>query len=261
MDSQIVGQKALKIKITNKRLRYDIPNDLNNRLSNVILTKIIRRGKYLIFLYRNKQYLLIHLGMTGYFRVSKKIENRLHDHIHFLFYDKTLVFNDVRKFGFFKVYSKNEFLKSSHLKNMGPEPLEEKFNLDYFKKNKNRETSIKNLLMNQKFVAGLGNIYCSEILFDAGIHPEKRIKALKERDMIIILRSTKKILNKAIKHGGTTIKNFIVSNEKIGYFKDKLKVYGRFDQECLRCLGEQRVLKIRQSGRSSFFCSKCQKLE
>ena len=185
LDSQIVGQKALKIKITNKRLRYDIPNDLNNRLSNVILTKIIRRGKYLIFLYRNKQYLLIHLGMTGYFRVSKKIENRLHDHIHFLFYDKTLVFNDVRKFGFFKVYSKNEFLKSSHLKNMGPEPLEEKFNLDYFKKNKNRETSIKNLLMNQKFVAGLGNIYCSEILFDAGIHPEKRIKALKERDMIL----------------------------------------------------------------------------
>jgi formamidopyrimidine-DNA glycosylase len=144
---------------------------------------------------------------------------------------------------------------------MGPEPLEKNFNLNYFKKNRNTEVSIKNLLMNQKFVAGLGNIYCSEILYDAGIHPQKKSKALKENDMIKLINSTKKILNKAIKLGGTTIKNFIVSDEKIGYFKSKLKVYGRFNQECLRCLGERKILKIKQSGRSSFFCSNCQELE
>jgi formamidopyrimidine-DNA glycosylase len=113
--------------------------------------------------------------------------------------------------------------------------------------------------MNQNNVAGLGNIYCSEILFDSGIHPEKNFTNLKLEEYKKILKSTKKILNQAIKKGGTTIKDFNISDDKIGYFKNKLKVYDRNGMECLRCENNINIKKIFQNGRSTFFCVKCQK--
>ena len=112
--------------------------------------------------------------------------------------------------------------------------------------------------MNQNFVAGLGNIYCSEILFDAKISPKKRFKNLNNNQIKQIIKSTKKILYKAVSFGGTTIKNFIVSDEKVGYFKNRLKVYGRINQPCTRCKNNHKVQKIIQNGRSSFFCINCQ---
>ena len=111
--------------------------------------------------------------------------------------------------------------------------------------------------MNQNFVAGLGNIYCSEILFDAKISPKKRSKNLNNKQIKQIIKSTKKILYKAVSFGGTTIKNFVVSDEKIGYFKNKLMVYGRDGMSCFKC--KNNIVKIIQSGRSTFFCSQCQK--
>ena len=112
--------------------------------------------------------------------------------------------------------------------------------------------------MNQKFVAGLGNIYCSEILFDARIHPERIAKTLNDSEIKKIVSSIKKILIMAINVGGTTIKNFVVSDEKVGYFKNRLKVYGRLNQYCTRCKLDCKVKKITQNGRSSFFCKSCQ---
>ena len=106
--------------------------------------------------------------------------------------------------------------------------------------------------MNQSFVAGLGNIYCSEILFDAQINPKKFVKILTISRLRHIISSTRKILNKAIKLGGTTIKNFIVSDEKIGYFKNELKVYGKENFDCIRCLKLGKIKKIIQNGRSTF---------
>ena len=113
--------------------------------------------------------------------------------------------------------------------------------------------------MNQSFIAGLGNIYCSEILYDARVSPLRKINSLNNLEIRNIIKSTKKILKKAISFGGTTIKNFIVSEEKIGYFKNKLKVYSRDKKNCLRCLKGIVIKKIKQSGRSTFFCEKCQK--
>ena len=136
------------------------------------------------------------------------------------------------------------FLKSQHLIKIGPEPLSKEYDLNYFKHNSKRKTNIKNLLMNQYFVAGLGNIYCSEILFDAEINPKKNCNNLKPEQMKRIILSTKKILTKAIKFGGTTIKNFIVSNEKIGYFKNELKVYGKEHSHCVRC--KKKFIKLKK---------------
>ena len=113
--------------------------------------------------------------------------------------------------------------------------------------------------MNQTFIAGLGNIYCSEILYDARVSPLRKINSLDNYEIIKIIKSTKKILKRAISFGGTTIKNFIVSEEKIGYFKNKLKVYSRDKKNCLRCEKGTVIKKIKQSGRSTFFCEKCQK--
>ena len=112
--------------------------------------------------------------------------------------------------------------------------------------------------MNQSFIASLGNIYCSEILYDARISPLRKINSLNNSEIEKIIKSTKKILKRAISFGGTTIKNFIVSEEKIGYFKNKLKVYSRDKKNCLRCEKGTVIKKIKQSGRSTFFCEKCQ---
>tara|TARA_Y100000022_G_C13209321_1_gene356752 strand:+ start:310 stop:903 length:594 start_codon:yes stop_codon:yes gene_type:complete len=196
--------------------------------------------------------------MTGYFRMMSEEDKKKHDHLIFYFYSKVLIFNDVRKFGFIKYYNFLELNNSKHLKDMGPEPLSDRFNLNYFTKKIKRKCSVKNLLMNQNFVAGLGNIYCSEILFDAGVNPERICNELSKEQIKKIILSTRKILKQAINLGGTTIKNFIVNNEKIGYFKNKLKVYGKENQSCPRCKTFATIQRIKQSGRSTFLCTKCQ---
>ena len=192
------------------------------------------------------------------FRFSKVDDFIKHDHLSFKFDGFYIIFNDIRKFGFLKLYDKSKFVSSKHLIKMGPEPLGKEFDFNYFLKFSKRDTNIKNLLMNQDFVAGLGNIYCSEILFDASVNPKRNSKSLKKDEILNIINSTKKILKKAIKLGGTTIKNFIVSDLKIGYFKNKLNVYGRENMRCKRCKDLSSVKKIIQNGRSTFFCSNCQ---
>ena len=195
--------------------------------------------------------------MTGFFRIERTYEFRKHDHLIFNFTKKNLVFNDIRKFGFVKIFNDKEIFKCSHLKHLGPEPLSSKFCYKYFKKNLNRKTNIKNLLMNQSFVAGLGNIYCSEILFRSNVKPTRPIRLIKDYEIYKIVKSVKEILLNSIKLGGTTIKNFVVSDEKIGYFKNNLMVYGRNEMNCFKC--KNKIAKITQSGRSTFFCSQCQK--
>ena len=251
-------KKIIKIKIINKNLRFEIQSIIQTKLTNLIITEIYRRGKYLILLLENNSSLMVHLGMTGYFRMVKEEDRKKHDHLVFYFYSKVLIFNDVRKFGFIKYHNLKELNDSKHLKNMGPEPFSDGFDLNYFTKKVKRKCSVKNLLMNQKFVAGLGNIYCSEILFDAGVSPERICNELSKKQIEKIIISTRRILEQAINSGGTTIKNFIVNNEKIGYFKNKLKVYGKENQSCPRCKSLAKIQKIRQSGRSTFLCTKCQ---
>ncbi len=260
LESRIVGKKILKVSTVNKKLRYRVPSNLNLSLRNLIITKILRRGKYLILLFKDSKFnLLIHLGMTGYFRLSDELVEKKHDHVIFFLEKKILIFNDIRKFGFIKIYYDDEIFYSSHLKNIGVEPLTKNFNLNYFYSFRERTIDLKGLLMNQSFIAGLGNIYCSEILYDAKISPLRKINSLSNTEIKNIIKSTKKILKRAISFGGTTIKNFIVSEEKIGYFKNKLKVYSRDKKNCLRCLKGIVIKKIKQSGRSTFFCEKCQK--
>jgi len=155
--------------------------------------------------------------------------------------------------------SKNIY-KCKHLKSLGPEPLSEEFNTNYFYKYIfKKKTKVKDLLMDQKFVAGLGNIYCNEILFLCKINPNRIVKKINQKEILKLVKFTKKILKKSISKGGATIKNFSSTEGKNGNFQQTFNVYGREEGKCnkTKCFGV--IKKIYTSHRSSFFCPRCQK--
>jgi formamidopyrimidine-DNA glycosylase len=182
--------------------------------------------------------ILIHLGMTGkFFIVNHKNEKKktsfyydLKDgnvkHNHIVFYlskNKKLIYNDVRKFGFIKILKKKDLKKNSHLKLLGPEPLSKELNVNYFKDYiSKRDRNIKNILMDQKFISGLGNIYVNEVLFLSKINPKRKVISIKKREILRIIKSIKKILAESIKKGGSSIKNFEGVKGKSGTFQQKL---------------------------------------
>lgn len=260
LSNVLLKDKILKISIKTKKLRFYISNNLIKNLQNQTLTLIERRGKYLVFNFDNGFSMLVHLGMTGVFRVSSKNEIVKHDHLIFFFKDLYLIFNDVRKFGFIKLYKTRFVHSSKHLILLGPEPFDKKFNFQYVQSYlKKSKTNIKNVLMNQFFVAGLGNIYCSEVLYDCKLSPLRKVNNINSTEIKNIILSIKKVLKKAIRMGGTSIRNYINPDGKLGYFKNELMVYGRENKNCFKCKKKSIINKITQQGRSTFYCKLCQK--
>ena len=220
--------------------------------------------------------MIAHLGMTGkffivnkqkikkktsfYYNVDDNKDNK-HDRIIFNFKNGTkLIYNDVRKFGFIKFELNDNLKNNNHLKILGPEPLKSAFNFKYFKSYINgRNTTIKNLLMDQKFVSGLGNIYVNEILYYSKVNPTKKIINLSDIEIKTMVRNTKKILIKAIKCGGSSIKNFSSSSGKSGSFQQYFSVYGKKGKKCSNTDCNGVIKKIALSNRASFFCPICQK--
>ena len=264
------------VKINDGRLRYKIDRNKIKKIIGLRFKKISRRSKYLLFFFNKDIVMLVHLGMTGkfffidrkktkyktsfYYNINKDKDNK-HDRIIFnLSNNQKLIYNDVRKFGFIKFIRRANVDKISHLKLLGPEPLSDKFNMEYFKNYIiGKERTIKDLLMDQKFISGLGNIYVNEILFFSGIRPSKKINKLKDFEIRKIVKFSKKIISKAIILGGSTIKDFSSSSGKKGSFQQHFSVYGKKGENCskLKCKGM--VKKIVIANRASFFCNKCQK--
>ena len=275
LETKLSNLTIKKVKIINKKLRYNINSNKLHKLVNRKIVSIKRRSKYLLINFDKNLTLLAHLGMTGkFFIVEKKNKSyktsfyydlsdkdTKHDHIYFYFNKKKkLIYNDTRKFGFMKILNSSKVEINSHIKSLGPEPLSKKFNKKYFIEYiKNKKKKIKDLLMDQKFVAGLGNIYCNEILFFSRINPKKKIEKIEINEIKKILHFTKKILRKSIEEGGSSIKDFINSDGSDGSFQQLFKVYGRLNQNCKKknCLGV--IKKIYLSKRACFFCSKCQR--
>jgi len=264
------------VKINDGRLRYKIDKNQFKKIIGLKLIKILRRSKYLLFFFKNDKVMLVHLGMTGkFFFINYKntkyktsfyyemSDNKDHKHDRVIFYlsrNQKLVFNDVRKFGYIKLLNKNDLKNDYHLKDLGPEPLNKEFNFFYFKNYiKGRKRVIKNILMDQKFVSGLGNIYVNEILFFSGINPQKKTKNLSNLNIKKIVKFTKKILSKAIKLGGSSIRDFSSTSGKKGSFQQNFMVYGRKGKKCLNRKCKNIIIKIVISNRASFFCAKCQK--
>jgi len=265
--------KIIDIKIYNKNLRYKIPHKFSKSLIGEKILKISRRSKYLIFHF-NKKILLIHLGMSGKLLVLKSREKILfktsfyydlnilpkHNHIYFkLNNDLILIYNDVRRFGFLKLYKTTEIQNISFLKKLGPEPFSKKFNVKYFKVFiKNRKKNIKNLLMDQTFISGLGNIYVNEALFMSKIKPLRMCSNLNKNEISILIFNIKKVLKLSISKGGASIKDFKNTLGKSGAFQQFFHIYGRENKNCSRISCKGKVKKIFIAKRSSFYCTKCQ---
>ena len=265
-----------KIIINTDKLRYKIDKITFKKLNGSRITSIYRRSKYLFICLDCEKTLLVHLGMTGKFIILTKNNLRLktsfyhntskkddkHNHIYFYFKnDLKLIYNDIRKFGFIKIIKTKNILKNKHVIFLGPEPLSKKFNEIYFKSyiKRKEQKKIKDLLMDQKFVSGLGNIYVNEILFLSKISPIKKIKDLSTPEIKKIIKFTKLILKKSIKEGGSSIKNFSNSYGSQGKFQQFFNVYGKEGEKCTKKNCKRLIKKITVSNRSSFFCDKCQK--
>jgi len=274
LESKLKNLTIKRVFTNNNKLRYKINNKDFSKIKDLKIISVKRRSKYLLIELHQNLTILAHLGMTGKFYIfnknqkyktsfyySLKKNDSKHDHLTF-FLNKgfKLIYNDVRKFGFIKIFQSRNINECNHLKFLGPEPLTKDFNINYVGNYFiNKKTKIKNLLMNQKFIAGLGNIYCNEILFLCKINPNKIAKKISKQEQIEIIKFTKKILKKAISQGGSSIKDFVNTEGKNGNFQQTFNVYNREKKKCKtkKCIGI--IRKISTSGRSSFFCPSCQK--
>ncbi len=275
LESQIINLILKNVKINDGNLRYKVKKSDLRKIQGLKILKIERRSKYLLFFFNKNIIMIIHLGMTGKFFIKKRDKEKQktsfyymikdneekHNRLVFIFNNKLqLIYNDIRKFGFVKIFSGINIKKIKHLNLLGPEPLSEDYNLEYFKQYLiGKKRTIKDLLMDQKFLAGLGNIYVNEILFLSKIKPKKKVSRLKDIEIENIIRNTKIVLKKAIMLGGSSIKNFSNDKGKKGNFQQLFNVYGRKGEKCSNSDCNGKVKKIVISNRSTFFCGICQK--
>ncbi|HHL31926.1 MAG TPA: bifunctional DNA-formamidopyrimidine glycosylase/DNA-(apurinic or apyrimidinic site) lyase [Oceanospirillales bacterium] len=247
-----------KIAIHNPALRWQIPANLAQKYRTQKIVRIGRRAKYILLHLQSGATIIIHLGMSGSLTVLQEHEPlKKHDHFEMIMDDGTVLrFNDPRRFGC--VLDAQDYSQHKLIIALGPEPLHDIFDGKYLKnKAKNKTQAVKNFIMDGKIVVGVGNIYASEALFRAKIHPNKAAGKVSLTQYKILATAIKEVLSKAIKAGGTTLKDFTNANGNPGYFAQELTVYGRKDQACDNCANPIKQMTIGQ--RSTFYCSNCQK--
>jgi formamidopyrimidine-DNA glycosylase len=253
----VVGRTIAHIEVREPRLRWPVAKSLSGSLADARVASLTRRAKYLLF-GTDAGTLLVHLGMSGSLRyLPSPLEAAPHDHIDVYFEGGgALRFNDPRRFGSFMLST----TPHSHplLRHLGPEPLEDDFTADYlWQTSRNRRVAIKQHLMNGRVVVGVGNIYASEALFRAGIHPRRMAGKIARARFGPLVASVRDVLRDAIEDGGTTLRNFVGGDGKPGYFRTSLRVYERDGEPCVDCGTriERRVL----GQRATFFCPRCQR--
>ena len=255
----ILKQYIKNIKINTNRLRYLIPKNIKKILNNKKIIKIHRIAKYIALDLSNNTTLIIHLGMSGrikILKISDYIEIK-HDHlILYLSNKKMIIFNDPRKFGFIDIVNTLNLKNTKYFSKLGLDPFDKKLNKKYLlSKFKKSKSSIKQILLNQKIISGIGNIYASEILFDATISPFLPANKLTLYEISSLIKSIKKIIKKAILFGGTSLKDYVAVDGTLGSFQNKFKVYNREGQK----IRKFKILRAIQSGRSTFYCPAIQK--
>jgi formamidopyrimidine-DNA glycosylase len=258
------GRKLSAVKIIDGRLRWPVPSNLDKLLSGQQVIGIERRGKYLL-MEMDDGYLLLHLGMTGTLRVLPTSDPlKPHDRVTFEFGKLSLRFHDPRKFGavLWHPRSKGPVEKNTLLLKLGVEPFSPEFSGELganvlYQHSRKRSVAVKQFLLAGQAVVGVGNIYCSESLFEAGIHPAKAAGKLTRPQCSRLAAAVRLILKKAIAAGGSTLKDFVNSEGDPGHFMVQTKVYDRKDQECKVC--KTPIKQIVQGQRSTYFCPQCQK--
>ncbi|MFA6357463.1 MAG: DNA-formamidopyrimidine glycosylase [Candidatus Omnitrophota bacterium] len=253
LEKTILGKKIVEVCVHNaKVIREPSPVAFKNLLKGKAIKSIFRKAKLLIFELSNQLFLTIHLKMTGQLvypggsqrsRVAFNLSN-----------GKTLDFNDDRLFGELRLVS--DWKKMKFVQGLGPEPFDLAY-ADFKDMLSRRKTEIKPLLLDQKFISGIGNIYAAEILFRSKIHPKRSAQSLTVQEKGILFKEMKSVLTSAIKHGGSSVDDYVRVSGENGDYSRFHRVYGRIDKPCFVCQGK--IKKIVQGGRGTYFCSKCQR--
>jgi formamidopyrimidine-DNA glycosylase len=254
----ICGQEVTSVIVRQSKLRWPIPSTLARNLSGKTLLTIQRRAKYLLFRF-STGYLLMHLGMSGSLRITtvKNCPGK-HDHVDLIFANnKLLRFTDPRRFGAILWLGESPE-QHKLLQHLGPEPLSNELTGSLlYQRSRGKKLAIKQFIMDQKIVTGVGNIYANEALFNSGIKPITQAGRISQTRYEILVTAIQQILTQAIDQGGTTLRDFVGSDGRPGYFKQQLQVYGRSGLPCMLC--QQPLTEIRQSGRSTIYCQQCQR--
>ncbi|MGR9051088.1 MAG: bifunctional DNA-formamidopyrimidine glycosylase/DNA-(apurinic or apyrimidinic site) lyase [Gammaproteobacteria bacterium] len=246
------------VVIRQPRLRWPVSEEIKRLLPGLTVHEVSRRAKY-ILLVTDIGTVIMHLGMSGNLRIlTGDAAVKKHDHADVVFTNGTVLrFNDPRRFGAI-LWSGGPISEHPLFKDLGPEPLSSEFDGNYLRQRaKNRNTPIKAFIMDSHNVVGVGNIYANEALFAAGIRPTRSAGNISSARYETLATSIREVLSSAIDQGGTTLRDFVNENGKPGYFKQRLQVYGRGGAPCFVC--RHPLTEIRQSNRSTVFCSRCQR--
>ena len=257
LEPLLVDQTIAAVHVRQPSLRWPVEPSLATQLRTRRVSSVARRGKYLLVT-TDGGTVLIHLGMSGSLRfLSEPAAPSQHDHIDFVFASGALLrFNDPRRFG--SVHLTSSTVDHWLLRNLGPEPLDQYFNAEYlWATSRRRRVSIKQHLMNGRIVVGVGNIYASEALFRAGIHPKRSAGRIARHRFERLVGAVQAVLSEAIEAGGTTLRDFFDGDGKPGYFQRALLVYGRADKPCFECRTPIRHCVLGQ--RATYYCVACQR--
>lgn len=258
LQAPLQNQTIKKFVFRRANLRWPIPKQELQQLIGLTITQLTRRGKYLCLTTTHAN-IIIHLGMSGRLRIlNHNIPAEKHDHVDILFKNGMLLrFSDPRRFGAL-LYAMGDPQQHVLLRNLGVEPFSRKFSTRYLKQQlAKKRLSIKSAIMDQRIIVGVGNIYATEALFKAEIHPLRPANSLLINELKRLVNAIKCILRSAIAKGGSSLKDFLNSDGQPGYFTQQLNVYGRAGLPCLQC---QSLLQLSRIGqRATVYCQHCQK--
>lgn len=260
LEKKIIGKKIIEAKVYYDNVIVGDKEEFISKIKGEKIESITTRGKWII-IYLTNYALLTHLRMEGRFYFRKKGDSlSKHEHVSLLLDDNIeMRFHDVRKFGKMILLPKYEVLNIKPLSDLGYEFDDPRLTKEYLlAKFKNKSTPIKTVLLDQSIIAGIGNIYDDEILYQSHINPLKPAKEINSSEVIEIIKNTKIILEKAIKKGGTTIKSFESSEGVHGLFQNELAVHGKKNGICSKC--GSKIEFIRVGGRGTYYCPKCQRI-
>jgi len=253
----ITGQRVTRVIVRNPNLRWPVSKRLGTELTGQTIDSVRRRAKYLL-LNTAAGTAILHLGMSGSLRFIAATEPPgKHDHVDIVFGQSALRLTDPRRFGSLH-WTRRSALQHRLISPLGCEPLSDKFNADYlYEHSRSRRVAVKQFIMNSHIVVGIGNIYASEALYMAGIHPGRAAGRISRKKYRLLAEVIKEVLTDAIEQGGTTLQDFVNGEGKPGYFSQYLNVYGKAGEPCISC--RVPIREIRQGQRSTFYCPKCQK--
>lgn len=262
LEKAISGKTIDHATVSRRDLRRKIPKDFEKTLKGKEITGLKRRGKYIIMEIKDAHPVILHLGMSGRIRIyapDDHYEPIKHDHVALYIKDKSkIIYHDPRRFGMLYSSESKNWQADKPFAVMGPEPLEDWSGDDLYQKLRTKKMPIKNALLDQVVVAGLGNIYVCEVLFDSRIHPQRLSSTLSPQECGQIVSAVKPVLERAIKAGGSTLKDYRHVDGSLGYFQHAFSVYDREGQDCAKAQCSDKIRRIMQSGRSSFYCPSCQ---